>query len=219
MPLDHVPIFCCTVDGIFPLHGKRLPAERGTALYDALCAIPHIGCWLAEADHIAIAPVAGQPCGDGLLALTAQSRLLLRLPAAELPRVLRLAGRRLDVGGHPVDIGEPRVDVPPPAASLRAELVVLDDAPASTGLSTADQDPTAGTAAEAFVADIRSRLDAMEIQGPIHLGPPGRLHLPERSVTGFALTITNLTPDDSLHLQEAGLGGHRKLGCGVFVPA
>jgi len=31
--------------------------------------------------------------------------------------------------------------------------------------------------------------------------------------------ITNLTAEESLTLQEQGLGGRRRMGCGVFVPA
>lgn len=35
---------------------------------------------------------------------------------------------------------------------------------------------------------------------------------------GFGLTVTNLNQIDSLTLQQEGLGGKRKMGCGMFVP-
>lgn len=216
MPLDYVPGVCCTVHGIFPLRGSRLPADHGAALYAALCALPDIGRWLADADDVAIGPVAGRTGADGLLTLTADSRLLLRLPAAELPQILGLAGERLDVGGWQLDIGDPRVEVPHPVAALHAGLVVLDHLSASAGQPASSGEPAT---ADAFVAAVESQLAALEIQSRISVGAPGCLQLPERKATGFALAINGLAPDDSIHLQEAGLGDHRKLGCGVFVPA
>jgi hypothetical protein len=219
MPLDYVPSVCCTVQGVFPLRGTHLPAHHGPALYAALCALPDLGRWLAEANDVAIAPVAGRTRPDGLLTLTADSRLLLRLPAAELPRILGLAGRRLDVGGCQLDLAEPRVEVPRPAATLSAELVVLDHQGVPGAHRKGGGDTTADTAADAFLAAVRSQLAALEIPSRISVGPARSLALADRSAQGFAVTIGDLAPDDSIHLLEAGLGDHRKLGCGVFLPA
>jgi hypothetical protein len=35
---------------------------------------------------------------------------------------------------------------------------------------------------------------------------------------GFSLMLDALSPDHSLRMLEAGLGRHRRLGCGLFVP-
>ena len=35
---------------------------------------------------------------------------------------------------------------------------------------------------------------------------------------GYAVHIGGLNAAESLRLQEQGLGGRRKMGCGVFVP-
>jgi hypothetical protein len=35
---------------------------------------------------------------------------------------------------------------------------------------------------------------------------------------GFSLKVHGLEVDTSLRLQQEGLGGERKRGCGVFVP-
>jgi len=43
-----------------------------------------------------------------------------------------------------------------------------------------------------------------------------RIH--DREVVGFALRVQDLTAEESLHLQEHGLGGRRLFGCGIFVP-
>jgi CRISPR-associated protein Cas6 len=218
MPLDHTHSVCCTVEAAFPLHGAHLPIHHGAALYAALCGLPDVGAWLTTAEDIAIAPIAGRAETDGRLALTPDSGLLLRLPAAELPRVLRLAEQRLEVAGCALFLGQPQVRLPRPAAALRSDLVVFDgdDGPC---LTTAGDQAAVARDAEAFTAGIRRQLAALEIPAEPVLGPAGRLQMPEHCAPGFALEVTALTPDDSLHLQEAGLGHHRKLGCGVFVPA
>ena len=41
---------------------------------------------------------------------------------------------------------------------------------------------------------------------------------PAGVVTTFSLMLHGLTASDSLRLQELGLGRHRLLGCGIFVP-
>jgi hypothetical protein len=41
----------------------------------------------------------------------------------------------------------------------------------------------------------------------------------ERTVAGFALSLAGLSPRDSLWIQRVGIGGERRLGWGVFVPA
>ncbi len=47
----------------------------------------------------------------------------------------------------------------------------------------------------------------------------GARRIKEVRIVGFALLVEGLRPDESLRLQEVGLGGRRHLGCGVFVPA
>ena len=38
------------------------------------------------------------------------------------------------------------------------------------------------------------------------------------SVIGFGLEVANLSEENSLKLQEHGLGGKRLMGCGIFEP-
>jgi CRISPR-associated protein Cas6 len=222
MPLDQTHSVHCTVEAAFPVRGSHLPSHHGAALYAALCEQTDCGAWLAAAVHIAIAPITGRPHDHGLLALTPESRLLMRLAPAELPQVLRLAGRRLvlaaDDARHLLDIGEPRVRLPQPAAELRAGLVVFDD-PAAPASADAGAHLGATDAANRFAVAVRHALAALEIAAEPVPGPADSLALPGRAVPGFGMHVAGLTAEDSIHLQEAGLGDHHKLGCGVFVPA
>lgn len=216
MPLDHPATATCTVEAAFPLSGDALPADHGAALFDALCRQAELGGWLAATDAVAIAPVRGRADGRGGLILTDESELLMRLAAADLPRVLRLVGDSLAVKGHALELGQPQIRLPSPTATLTASLVVLRDA--ADAMRERDTVRSSSTP-NAFAAAIRESLSALEINGDPVIGAGGHLQLPDHSVPGFAVHLHGLTPEDSLHLQEAGLGDHRKLGCGVFLPA
>ena len=212
MPLDHPATATCTVEAAFPLSGDALPA----ALFDALCRQTELGGWLSATDAVAIAPVRGGADGTGGLILNDESELLMRLAAADLPRVLRIVGDSLAVKGHALELGQPQIRLPSPAAVLTASLVVLPDAADAPRERDALRN---GSTPSVFTAAIRDSLAALEINGDPVIGAGGHLQLPRHSVPGFAVHLHGLTPEDSLHLQEAGLGDHRKLGCGVFLPA
>ena len=40
-----------------------------------------------------------------------------------------------------------------------------------------------------------------------------------KEIVGFAVRVEDLTAEESIGLQEAGIGGRRRFGCGVFIPA
>jgi CRISPR-associated protein Cas6 len=44
------------------------------------------------------------------------------------------------------------------------------------------------------------------------------LRIKEKRVVGFPLRVTGLTAEESITLQEQGLGGRSKMGCGFFMP-
>jgi CRISPR-associated protein Cas6 len=77
--------------------------------------------------------------------------------------------------------------------------------------------------------DVRRELARLEISGTPHLVPSSRpafagqpmrrvLKVREKRVVGYALRVTGLTAEESIRLQEEGLGGRRRMGCGVFAP-
>jgi len=40
----------------------------------------------------------------------------------------------------------------------------------------------------------------------------------DKEIVGFAVSIEGLSDEESLSLQENGIGGRRRFGCGIFVP-
>ena len=69
------------------------------------------------------------------------------------------------------------------------------------------------------------QLDALEISGQICI-PIDRhgefcrktIKVKRYTVVGFTTEVSGLSDEDSLKLQEWGLGGKRHFGCGYFLP-
>ena len=69
----------------------------------------------------------------------------------------------------------------------------------------------------------------MQVAGTPHLVPAARpkfvgqplrrvLRIKDRRVVGYSLRVLGLTAEESIRLQEEGLGGRRRMGCGVLLP-
>ena len=45
------------------------------------------------------------------------------------------------------------------------------------------------------------------------------LRVQDRVVVGYAVEVHGLSAPDSIRLQSLGIGGRRRFGCGIFIPA
>ncbi len=145
--------------------------------------------------------------------MTRWSRLKIRLPAEQIAPYIALAGKEVDLDGHRSRVGIPRVESLVAAPNLAARLVSFKHA----------------LTPEVFEADVRRELDRMQIGGtpalvpatnPKFAGQPLRrvLRIRDKRVVGYALRVKRLTAEESIQLQQRGLGGRRRMGCGVFLP-
>jgi CRISPR-associated protein Cas6 len=48
------------------------------------------------------------------------------------------------------------------------------------------------------------------------LGKRRTLRIKDKEVVGYEVLVEALTAEESLNLQEHGLGGRRHMGCGIF---
>ena len=71
---------------------------------------------------------------------------------------------------------------------------------------------------ERFDREIARQLSALGIAASAIRGRRRIVRIKDKSVVGYAVRIAGLNDAESLRLQEHGLGGRRKMGCGVFVP-
>ena len=188
-----------SIDLAFRLTGSAVPVDHGYALYAALSRIlPEIH----SATDIAVQPIRGVYSGNGTLHLADFSRLILRLPDEQIQTYLKLAGKRLAVDDHPLSVGVPEIRTLRPVVRLRARLVTIK------GFLQEDE----------FLAAAKRQLEQRGIKGQAHIGTRRTFRVRDKQVVGFEMGVTQLTAEESLTLQEQGLGGRRKMGCGVFVP-
>ena len=214
------------VDLAFRITGDSVPADHGYLLYSAVAAyLPalHNSNGEDEWSRVGIHPCAGTLTGNRELALRRTSRLIIRTPTELIGDFMVLAGRTLPLAGHNIHVGTPEVFPLKLSPNLHSRLVTIKTA----------ESPAA------FLEMARRQLDSLEIQGEIALkqtkqpaaleGNPARnrdtpvyirrtLRIKEYEVVGYAVQVTGLTPEESRRLQEHGIGGRRRFGCGVFIP-
>ncbi len=200
-----------SLDLLFPVVGRRLPTDHSYPLYSALTHL--LPCLHDGTVPFALAPIPGDYVGQGLLQLDpARSHLRMRVRAADIPRVLPLAGKSLTVMGQRLRLGVPRIHMLRPSPDLFARLVTFKNA----------------TQPEPFLAVARRELDRLNVGGDLSIpehgdknparGPHRRvMRIKEKRIVCFPFLIRGLAPDESLRLQETGLGGRRHMGCGLFI--
>lgn len=184
------------VDIAFPLIGGPLPRAYRMALDRALSA----ACpWLSTVPGAAVHPLKLSAGSSDQPLLSGRTRLVLRLPADTAERARGLQGTRLDLGDTQLLLGQAAVKPVTPWGSLYAHLVV----------SPFDDESS-------FLEAVARELDGMAVQGRVICGRR-QVVGPEQWV-GYGLMVDGLSANASLTLQRLGLGPHRRLGCGVFVP-
>lgn len=186
------------VDLWFPLVGRTLPSDHGYGLYGAICRIiPE----MHGADWWGLHTVRGARSGVGVIVLPRQPRLGIRVAAEHIPRVLSLAGQQLEIDGHRIGLGAPTVQAPTPDSSLSARVVIIKGF----------------TEPVPFKGAVERQLAELAItNASVEVGPRKIVTIDGRKVIGFSLRVTGLGPEDSIKLQEQGIGGRRRMGCGVF---
>jgi len=194
------------VDLQLPVRGSSLPAEHG---YGLLAALAHVVPAIHQNPHIGILTVAGIGDKQGKILLTPRSHLRIRLPIEAIPGVYQLAGQRLRVGCHNVQLGIPEILTLQPSAFLKARIVTIKGY----------------WEAEPFEQAAQKQLDGLGISGEVKVlrdktGIPLRktLKIKRHTIVGFTTVVQGLSDADSIRLQQVGLGGRRRMGCGFFLP-
>jgi CRISPR-associated protein Cas6 len=186
------------VDLVFPLVGQSLPRDHAQALQQALSQVMP---WLSEEPRAGIHPVKLVAGSDAEALLSQRTRLLLRMPRARVAAVQALAGRAIEVGGSTVQLGTPHLRELLPHATLYAPAVAAPGADEGV-----------------FMQAVAGELQSLAVRSHTVCGKRNSRLVQGQMITVFSLMLHGLSLADSLRLQEHGLGPHRLLGCGIFVP-
>jgi len=197
------------VDAVFAIACRTLPVDHAYALQQAIQeALP----WFAEEPLAGLHTVHGAASGSGwmrpegadaLLQLSHRARLALRLPRHRLEDAAALLGRTLQVAGWPLQVEKMALRPLSRITTLFSRCVVF---------------AAAGDEA-AFLVAAEGELDALGIKPERMLcGRMTPVATPARTYQTRSLMLAGLTLEQSLLLQQSGLGAGRKLGCGLFIP-
>jgi CRISPR-associated protein Cas6 len=216
--LDNDP-FCSEEFGdyLFPVEGTSIAIDHAHSLYGSICRIlPEFH----EHNSIGIFGINGklnrpsekrdhQRNYSEYLNLNSESYLRIRLPIALSRWAYKLAGKTLHLNQDKITLGIPDLELIMPSDKLEARIVTIK------GFQDVG----------AFITAAQNHLNRLEIAGRIQVltrsnGQPRcrtvRIH--NKKVVGFAVRAEGLNNRDSLILQQQGIGGRRKLGCGLFIP-
>ncbi|MGK7941301.1 MAG: type I-MYXAN CRISPR-associated protein Cas6/Cmx6 [Crocosphaera sp.] len=192
------------VDLKFPIYGNTIPFNHGYTLYAAIC---HQFPVIHNLDTLSIHPITGKPEFPHLLHLTQDSYLCLRLPINQAPLIYRLAGKTFNLNQHKIRLGLPESQFLTPHPHLHSHLVVI------RGFDNP----------QPFLEAGQRQLNQRNITATLHLitrskGEPIRrtLNIKGKTLVGYGVKISGLNEEDSISLQEKGIGGKQKMGCGVF---
>ena len=198
------------VDVSFAIRCPTIPLDHAHALSTELLALMP---WLAEEAGAGVHLIHGAASGNGwfrpedaaseVLHLSRRTRMRLRVPARRLEEVQGLSGRQLDIGGHALEVGKSDVHLLSSLPTLFARYVITNGE----------------TDEEQFLADAMSALQEMGINCRKMLcGITHTLAFPDGPVYTRSLMVADLEPEESVKLQQSGLGEGREFGCGLFIP-
>nr|MBS0019584.1 type I-MYXAN CRISPR-associated protein Cas6/Cmx6 [Gammaproteobacteria bacterium] len=198
------------VDVSFRIDCRMLPLDHAHALSAAiLTQLP----WLSDEERAGIHVIHGAASGNGwmrpedsgqaLLHLSRRARLTLRVPAHRIDDAARLSGATLDIAGHALQVQLPSVRSLNPIETLFARYVITAE----------NQDELH------FVEYAADQLAGMGVRvRKLLCGIAHVITTPTENIFTRSVMVAGLNPEESVRLQQQGLGPGRTIGCGLFIP-
>jgi CRISPR-associated protein Cas6 len=195
-------------DVAFRLAGSRLAVDHAQSLAHAVCARlataihPHIGIHqvrVAESGNGWERPNTGTE----MLHLSRRTRLVVRVRRDVYEDVIRLSESELEIDGQQLKLGAGSIRKLSALTTLFSHGIACDESQSETE----------------FLAETASVLQLMEIKvKKMICGTTNSIRTDRGSIFTRALMVADLTPQESVLLQQRGLGNDRLMGCGLFVP-
>lgn len=185
-------------DVLFEIKGTVLPIDHGYSLFlEVVRLLP----WFADESLGGIHAIQGADTGHGELILNRRTKLAIRISSARVKDLMQLSGQTLQIDGKALDIGAAKTRLLTRHTPLFAHCV-----------TTGSEDEVD------FTSDIIRLLDELEIDSRFICGKRQMINTQDGIVSGFSLMLHGLPVEHSLLVQQQGLGKHRKIGCGIFIP-
>ena len=194
------------VDISFKVNCKKIAADHAYSLFEAvLKKIPKIN----DIENLAIHSVYGAESGAGWerpeteIYLSKRTRFCIRTPAEFSQLFYKLDKEVLSVGKYEMELSKPTTKNLIVTDTLFCRSVVIEN----------------NKNEEDFLKEINSYLKSMGINVKKMLcGKEHLIQIPDKTLIGKTLLITDLEKKDSIKIQQFGIGIGKLYGCGIFLP-
>ena len=201
------------VDLVYRVNCRSLPLDHAhsfsTAVRESLS-------WIDEEELVGIHLIHGAESGNGwmrpedpssdLLHLSHRTRMTLRVPKHRIQDAHKLSGQTLDIDGHRLEVGKAKIRLFSTLPTQFARYVVVPE-----GVAHDDE--------EAFMEYVVAELQALEVKvRKLLCGLTHEIQHPEGDLHTRSLLLADLEVDEAVTLQQQGIGRHKTLGCGLFIP-
>ncbi|MGD8484426.1 MAG: type I-MYXAN CRISPR-associated protein Cas6/Cmx6 [Thioalkalispiraceae bacterium] len=195
------------IDVVYNISCKCIPTEHIYPLSEALQqALP----WLASEKNTAVHPITGPEAGNGwerpddeIMYLSRRQKMMIRIPKERLADAEKLVGQTLQVAGFELEVGKFTTKLLSDMPTVFARHVICEP----------------GMSEEDFMYQALEEIKALDVKvRKMMAGKERSIETPEKPIMTRSLMLAELEPDESVRLQEQGIGEGRMLGCGLFIP-
>lgn len=197
------------IDVVFGISCKTLPVDHA---YSLSTAVKNELDWIESETGAGVHTIHVAASGNGwmrpddasqLLYPSRRTKLTLRIPKQRIDDAKKLVGKTLDIDGSILTVNNMSEKKLYDIATLFSRYIVSE----------------AGKSETEFLEEIVSALNEMGIKPKKMLcGKESNVSHDDEILKTRSLMIADLASADSLLLQQQGLGSHRWMGCGIFLP-
>lgn len=195
-------------DLVFKLRGSSLDIDHAYALSQALQQ--HLDQDTCARIGVHGVHMAGSGNGwnrpeqiDAELPLSRRARLVIRVHRNDSDAVTQITDQTLQIGRQLVEVGASSIRKLSSMSTIHARAVRCDP-----------EQPE-----DDFLRKVASELGAMDINvSKMMCGKSGVIRTGDEIIFTRAVLVADLKPEESVRLQQRGIGDGRMLGCGLFVP-
>lgn len=204
---EHYTVPDTIQDAVFNIYSKILPIDHAYALKQALLAyLPWLNKVNAGIFDISVADGNGweQDHESGFYYPSKRSKLVIRMPKEKLNESESIVGKTLDLGEYQIKV----VKALKPRLMSDMQIIFAKNVVCNQNASE-----------DAFLQEVYQQLQKLDITPTkMMAGLDRKISTPDGYIYTRSLMIADLKKAESVRLQENGIGEHRLLGCGLFMP-
>ena len=207
MPEEKTNLTSSMTDIAYMINCKTLPYDHAFKLSNQITMVlPWLNDNLQNGIHMLHGPHAGhgwERSTDDTIFLSKRTRLILRIPKTHIDQAKNLEGVTLKISNDTLVVGKSYEKPFTVTRDLFSKFVIVDE----------------GIDEEQFLEKINNELQQNRIS--LHktiCGKTNTLEINNKKKSTRSLMLPGLSKQQSILIQDKGLGEGRIFGCGLFVP-